>query len=137
MAFLPFIFRAALAAIVTMVTSQAVVAAPGGMRYEGVNISGAEWAVQLASQELGAQAEKDDRVAVIYNNLGNCLRNQGKLPDAEAAYKKALEIRQAALGPLHASEVVILENYAKLLKVCGRTKEAEKLEQRALGIMRR
>lgn len=94
-------------------------------------------AIQLAGTELGPKAQKDDRVANLYNNLGNCLRNQGKHAEAENAYKTALEIRGAALGPLHASEVVILENYAKLLRGMNRTQEAEKLEKRALGIMRR
>jgi tetratricopeptide (TPR) repeat protein len=94
-------------------------------------------AIQLAEQELGATAQKDDRVANLYNSLGRCQHNQGKLIDAENAYKTALDIRQRALGPLHASEVIILENYAKLLKAAGKTQEAEKIEKRALGIMRR
>jgi tetratricopeptide (TPR) repeat protein len=94
-------------------------------------------AIQLAEQELGPTAQKDDRVANLHNNLGRCLHNQGKLIEAETAYKTALEIRQRALGPLHASEVIILENYAKLLKAAGKTQEAEKMEKRALGIMRR
>lgn len=94
-------------------------------------------AIEIATKELGPAAWKDDRVANLFNNLGNCLRNQGKHLDAEPAYQKALEIRQAALGPLHASEVVILENYAKMLRACNRMQEAEKMEKRALGIMRR
>ncbi len=94
-------------------------------------------AIEHATKELGPAAQKDDRVANYYNNLANCLRNQGRHADAEGAYKSALEVRQAALGPLHASEVVILENYAKMLRACNRTQEAEKLEKRALGIMRR
>ena len=94
-------------------------------------------AIQLAQGELGPKAQKDDRVAVIYNNLGRCLHNQGKLIDAENAYKTALEIRQAALGPLHQSEVIILENYARLLRASNKPQEAEKIEKRALGIMRR
>lgn len=95
-------------------------------------------AITLADTELGAaNAAKDDRVAQLYNNLGNCMRNLGRHAEAENAYKRALEIRTAALGPLHASEVIILENYAKLLRAMNREKEAEKMEKRALGIMRR
>lgn len=94
-------------------------------------------AIQIAQSDLGPKAQKDDRVANLYNMLGKCLHNQGKLIDAEQAYKTALEIRQAALGPLHESEIIILENYAKLLKAAGKTAEAAKIEQRVLGIMRR
>lgn len=94
-------------------------------------------AIEIAERELGPAAQKDDRVANLYNMFGNCLRNQGKHLDAETAYKRALEIRGLALGPLHASEVVILENYAKLLRAMNRPAEAEKMEKRALGIMRR
>lgn len=93
--------------------------------------------IQIATTELGPKALKDDRVAAMYNNLANCLRNQGKHAEAEEAYKQALEIRTAALGPLHATEVIILENYAKMLRATGRTAEAEKMEKRAIGIMRR
>lgn len=94
-------------------------------------------AIQLATQDLGPKALKDDRVANLYNMLGKCLHNQGKLIDAEQAYKTALEVRQAALGPLHETEMIILENYAKVLKAAGKDAEAEKMQQRALGIMRR
>jgi tetratricopeptide (TPR) repeat protein len=65
------------------------------------------------------------------------LRFQGKYPEAEGYYKRALEVRQKALGALHKEEVVILENYAKLLRQLGREAEAKKLEDRAMGIMRR
>ena len=93
--------------------------------------------IKLAESELGPNAQKDDRVASMYNNLGRCLHNQGKLAEAEEAFKAALQIRQAALGPLHATEVIILENYAKLLKAANKPQEAAKIEQRVLGIMRR
>lgn len=93
--------------------------------------------ISVAEQELGANVNKDDRVANMYNNLGRCLQNQGRFPDAEEAYKKALEIRQAALGPLHATESIILENYARCLRAANKPAEAAKIDQRLLGIMNR
>jgi hypothetical protein len=48
-----------------------------------------------------------------------------------------LEVRRKALGPLHKDEMLILENYAKVLRALGNEKEAAKMEQTALGIMRR
>lgn len=93
--------------------------------------------IQMAEQQLGANVGKDDRVAAIYNNLGRCLQNQGRYADAEEAYKKALEIRQAALGPLHATEGIILENYARCLRAANKPQEAAKIDQRLLGLMNR
>lgn len=98
-------------------------------------------AENLFKQAL-SEAEKeygtfDNRVATACNNLANCLRFQGKYPDAEGYYKRALEVRQKALGPLHKDEIVILENYAKLLRACNREQEAKKMEDKAMGIMRR
>jgi hypothetical protein len=59
------------------------------------------------------------------------------MPEAETVYKRALEVRRKALGPLHKDEMLILENYAKVLRALGNEKEAAKMEQTALGIMRR
>jgi tetratricopeptide (TPR) repeat protein len=91
--------------------------------------------IQTAEQQLGANVNKDDRVANLYNQLGKCLQNQGRFGEAEEAYKKALEVRQAALGPLHASESIILENYARCLRAANKPQEAAKVDQRLLGIM--
>lgn len=97
----------------------------------------AEELFRLALTEAEKENPAGNDVATGCNNLANCLRFQGKYPEAETLYKRALEVRQKALGPLHKDEIIILENYAKLLKLVGREQEAAKLEQRAMGIMRR
>jgi tetratricopeptide (TPR) repeat protein len=97
----------------------------------------AEALFRQALSEAEKENPNDNRVATICNNLANCLRFMGRHPEAEQFYKRALEVRQRALGPLHKEEIVILENYAKLLRLCNREAEAKKMEDRAMGIMKR
>ncbi|MBP9090015.1 tetratricopeptide repeat protein [bacterium] len=85
-----------------------------------------------------AEAEKldakDPKLANSLNNLANCLRNQGKYPEAEQNYKRALEVRQKVLGPLHTDLIGIYENYAKMLRAAGREAEATKMDSHARAI---
>lgn len=39
----------------------------------------------------------------MVNNLGNLYESQGKLVEAEGMYKRALEAKKKALGPIHMS----------------------------------
>ena len=54
--------------------------------------------------------------------------------DAEPLYKRALAIREKALGPEHPKVAKALLNYAVLLRATGRSDEAAKLEARAKAI---
>jgi tetratricopeptide (TPR) repeat protein len=94
----------------------------------------AETLFRNAVTEAESFDAKDPRLASTLNNLGNCLRNQGKYPDAEQCYKRALEVRQKAIGPLHMDLVPIYENYAKMLRAAGREAEGNKMEQHARAI---
>ena len=53
---------------------------------------------------------------------------------AEPLYKRALAIREKALGPDNPAVATSLENMAALYRKTGRAKEAESLESRAARI---
>ena len=59
---------------------------------------------------------------------------QGKYAEAEPLYKRALAIREKALGPEHPLVAASLKNYAALVRKNGRGNEAAKLEARAKAI---
>ena len=59
---------------------------------------------------------------------------QGRHSEAEPLHKRALAIREKALGSEHPDVAVSLENYAHLLRKTGRISEAAKLEARAKAI---
>ncbi|MFQ5915996.1 MAG: tetratricopeptide repeat protein [Nitrospinota bacterium] len=59
---------------------------------------------------------------------------QGKYGEAEPLFKRALAIREKALGPEHPSVAQSLENYAALLRKTGRGTEAANMETRAKAI---
>jgi tetratricopeptide (TPR) repeat protein len=83
--------------------------------------------VQASAAVTLANRVSSQRYAVqSLNLLGQVYEEQGKHGDAEAQYKKALE--RAGSGLLMANEkVVILENYARLLKKLNRADEAVKM----------
>ncbi|MBZ0184830.1 MAG: tetratricopeptide repeat protein [Candidatus Obscuribacterales bacterium] len=96
----------------------------------------AEEHFKLALKEAETYGENDAKLPTSLNNLANCLRSQGRLSEAEPLYQRALQVKEKALGPFHKDLMVILENYATLLKVSNRENEAAKLERRAQGIFK-
>jgi tetratricopeptide (TPR) repeat protein len=89
---------------------------------------------RLALQEAEKIGQHDPKVAMSATNLANCLRQQGKYPEAETFYQRAIEVKEKCFGPLHHELIGVLENYAKMLRGAGREKEAEKLEYKAKTI---
>ena len=71
------------------------------------------------------------------DNLANLYRDRGRYAEAEPFYKRALAIKEKALGPAHPHVATSLENYAALLHKTGRDDEAVKLEARAKAIRAR
>ena len=59
---------------------------------------------------------------------------QGRYADAEPLYKRALTIREKALGPDHPNVAVSLNNLAGLYQTQGRYAEAEPLYKQSLAI---
>ena len=62
------------------------------------------------------------------------MTSQGRYAEAEPLYKRALAIREKALGPDHPDVARSLNNLAELYENQGRYAEAEPLYKRALAI---
>jgi hypothetical protein len=56
-----------------------------------------------------------------------CGRDKGKLPEAEAAYRRALDIRVRALGPTNADVIETNAALAAMLRTRGQIREADSL----------
>ena len=94
----------------------------------------AEVQFRNAVQEAETFDAKDPRLPMSLNNPANCLRQQSKFAEAETLYKRALQVKQNAVGAFHQDLVSIYENYAKLLRASDRPKEAEKMDAHARAI---
>ena len=57
--------------------------------------------LELALKEAEAFGEQDPRYATTLNNLASVYEAQGRYAQAEPLYKRALAIREKALGPDH------------------------------------
>jgi tetratricopeptide (TPR) repeat protein len=80
-----------------------------------------------------ANALKPDD-SIILNWLGLSLHDAGQYAEAEPLYKRALEIREKALGKDHPLTATNLNNLAGLYDSQGKYAEAEPLYKRALTI---
>ena len=67
-------------------------------------------------------------------DLASLYQKQGRYADAEPLYKRALAIREKALGPDHPWLATSLNNLAMLYFKQGRYAEAEPLSKRSLAI---
>ena len=65
-----------------------------------------------AEDLLGAPGVKPnpDMSATVYNQMGNTLAKSGKIPDASAAYDKAVSLKPAEAGTFYANEAAVLFN---------------------------
>lgn len=68
-------------------------------------------------------------------SLAMFYREQGQFHKAETQYKRALAIKENLNGPDHADLVIILKNYAALLRDANRQNEADSVLARAKAIM--
>jgi tetratricopeptide (TPR) repeat protein len=73
-------------------------------------------------------------LAQSLNNLAELYRTQGQYAKAEPLLKRALAIREKALGLKYPYVAIVLENYAELLRKLKRSTEAAPLEARAKAI---
>ena len=67
-------------------------------------------------------------------NLGKLYGAQGHYDKAEPLYRRALAIREQALGAEHQEVAKSLEELAEVLRQAGRAQEAEALQARAAVI---
>ena len=123
----------------------APVSAQGG-RWEGHMAAGvaayqqgrhteAEKRLEAALEVAEEFGEGDPRLTTSLNNLAVVYRAQGKYAEAEPLHKRALAIREKALGHQHPAVAVSLNNLGLLYYVDGRYAEAEPLYERALAIL--
>jgi tetratricopeptide (TPR) repeat protein len=93
---------------------------------------------EAALREAVAAAERfgadDPRVAAGLNALANVYVRDGRSDQAEVLYRRALRIREAALGPNHPDVATIVNNLAGLATLEGRFAEGGALYTRALEI---
>jgi tetratricopeptide (TPR) repeat protein len=73
-----------------------------------------------------------DKLSWIFYKLGLLYADQGKLVEAEEMYVRALQGKEAALGPDHISTLDTVNNLGNLYKNQGKLAEAEKMYVRAL-----
>jgi tetratricopeptide (TPR) repeat protein len=90
--------------------------------------------IRLALHDEPAAAEPLHDVAISLNNLADFYRAQGRYADAEPLYKRALAIREKALGPDHPDIATSLNTLAELYRAQGRYADAEPLYKRSLAI---
>ncbi len=60
---------------------------------------------------------------------------QGRYPEAEAVFNRALSIREEMLGPEHPAVAALLEQYAVLPRKMDRETEAREMEARGKTIV--
>jgi tetratricopeptide (TPR) repeat protein len=71
------------------------------------------------------------KLAQMLGNYATLLRDQGKYAEAEALYKRSLDVWAKCVYPENAEDAATLTNYAQLLRETNRPAEAEALEARA------
>jgi len=81
---------------------------------------------EIAIDLIGAAIRQNDRVPAFHNNLANALNAQGKLPEAAAAYGRALSLK-----PDH---VEAHYNLGIVLQAQGKLEEAAASYRRALSL---
>ena len=90
---------------------------------------------RVAEKELEPEDPRVVEVVVpILDNLAALYTVQAKYAEAEPLFRRALAIREKALGPERPEVAKTLDNYAELLRKTNREAEAAKLEARAKAI---
>jgi tetratricopeptide (TPR) repeat protein len=75
-----------------------------------------------------------EQLAVALNSLGVCLRDRGKLDEAEAAIREGIAIRRRVLGPEHLSLADPETTLARVLIRTGQHEEARSLVEHAMQL---
>ena len=85
---------------------------------------------------LGRRANYEAR-AILHHNLGGVAHARGRYAAGEADGRRAVALREAALGPHHVDVAADVAALAALVEGVGRLDEAAALYQRALSVFRR
>jgi serine/threonine protein kinase/Tfp pilus assembly protein PilF len=89
------------------------------------------------ARTLQGRGAKRADVATSLSDLALVLRDQGKLTDAEALQREALELRRKLFGNEHADVALSLNNLALVLRSEGKLAESEKLHREALAMQKK
>jgi tetratricopeptide (TPR) repeat protein len=90
---------------------------------------------KLSNEDLVSLGVRVKRIVVA--PFVQALKDQGRLMEAEAFYRKELEMRECALGTHHPSVANSLENFAIHLEQMKKYEEAEEMLRQALDIRER
>lgn len=105
-----------------------------GMTYKYAGrFADSEAAYQDARAILEAVAYDHPDLASIYHNLGGIAHARGAFAAAESPARRAVELRERALGPDHVVTVLDRTAHAAILDALGRTDEAEAILRPAIG----
>jgi tetratricopeptide (TPR) repeat protein len=88
----------------------------------------------LPLQGKGHAQSQVEEVAIIIDKQARQYLDQGRYDEAEPLYKRALAIREKALGYKHLGLLTVLTKYADLLRKMSRGDEAAKLDARVAEI---
>ena len=80
--------------------------------------------------DVAVQGKSRKETCACLNEIGNLLRDMGKLKDAEPLYRRALEGREATLGKSHPHTLTSINNLGMLLPAMGKLEDAEALLRR-------
>ncbi len=105
-----------------------------GAAYQRGDYEEAVGKIKAALKEAQDFGEQDPRYAETVNNLALLYHAQGRYIEAEPLHRRALAIREKALGPEHPHVALSLNNLAGIYQTQGRFGEAEPLDQRSLTI---
>jgi len=94
------------------------------------------WLADEGRAALARLPKKKRGTSTLINNLGLLLQAQGRLDEAGALYREALEARRETLGNRHPDTLSSINNLGSLLQAKGRLDEAEALFHEALKARR-
>ncbi|KAA6414181.1 MAG: hypothetical protein FRX48_02543 [Lasallia pustulata] len=87
---------------------------------------------ESVSNTINLEFQNNRNALNAVQNLGVLYADQGKMAEAEAMYRRALEGKEKAWGPEHTSTLDMVNNLGILYKDQGKMAEAEAMFRRAL-----
>ncbi|MEI9923151.1 MAG: CHAT domain-containing tetratricopeptide repeat protein [Bradyrhizobium sp.] len=90
--------------------------------------------LQLMEQTYGPGVQGQVNYQKTLNDLGNLLKDAGRFPEAEKAFRRALAAGRATQGEDHPNVAATMGNLATVLEGQSRLTEAEDLYKRTLAV---
>ncbi|MFQ5937011.1 MAG: tetratricopeptide repeat protein [Acidiferrobacterales bacterium] len=107
---------------------------PGRRKEDKILLELLERKLSETLREAEAGGPENPRLATALNDLGVFYYAQGKYPEAEPFYKRALAIQEKLLKPTNPDVIQSLNNLAALYYVQGRYARAEPFLKRVLAL---